>query len=1615
MHHQFYDSEEESEPRITPKPVSKLDHFAVPTVPEVSLIFEKPRTEERNDRSIDPSSVRPTKTIRSLDGTIKTSTSPSWSNHDSFAHWREQSYCRAATSTSTTPSSSSHAHKNGIYNRVVTCNHALYSQEQDKTRDKQKKLTNSRMGGTSDGTSEKSVKFQCSNVDDPYNGEQMTRSSASKGQLSCTSLQRATRSITDRCASDNVIPDRALKQSEHLQAPYSRYHPQFCLPGYANYGVDNNETVKTLLQLVNSQSEQIRNLQQQIDRLVRMQEESFRNKSSCACHSPSLVANQVLGYPSMNYYDATYTQQPRQGAKEDVGCAPQSTSVVEKEDPVTVTVDESDKLVEPVPLERQASKKAFMEQKVSIGVMTSFEFTVQNSPFLMESEVYEKKEAPPRENNSKVNARNVNLNVHDASESAKRYKSTFARKPGTAQLENIVEDSESHLSSSQQQSSNFNASSVRDFDRHTPRQSDLYNATSVLESSKLCQRPARDFSRERMYEEVCAEKIAGGSMNGRLQDARQISDYSCIGSANYSKAPVVSDTDGCSAIYGEEGEGKVTTDARSSSHAFNLHSSATDCYQGHKTKEHCAKELKDVGDSMILSGGDLGVLERPPPTPEPSIHVEMQEYTSDDESDRLKRTSKLGWTFYNNVLGQVNDILQNSSIIKDKDENNAKVGHRVEQENDVEAKTALDTVRVATLEQLRRLGISLTENNEHREPNGNNKTLDFDSSFYPRLDRQANMIHASSVVNDTNTSMHMKALALKYLSDEQLADIALHKQESSSLKHVLLSNMEGTNMSFATMRYLERYQLLPGKNNVQGDGADRVHGEVPLKVDFKPAVGKNGPALRRFPFVQTPGTNCPNTVIRLVQIVVFQESCRDHCPQPTDQFKPYPRIKEDAGANVTLHCKGVNMLIIKHNPGIYVIEQGTNVDTWGAATVSNGGLSTFSNLTADTLYRYRLYRITQHGVSSAETSEWFSTFAVDYQPRKVERVSLGNVKEESTNVCKLRAEIIFEPAEDRSCNYDVLSWSGEHNLVNFHLKMSSDFRFFLRHLRYDENNTVSITSANDDNDSKVSNTTTFTFVTPSCLEMHRNLSICAPEKVRGLRVELTQKRKGSYDVAVGWNRPTLQPDNYTLQIDSLQSEPRLLVVPGDAIEAFFSNVNVGPRYEIGIVAESVGGVSLQSTVSANIDKAAAKQTTSSSYHEIIVALPTLMIIAAVFGVICLQHRNRKTRQVNMEYMHFEDSTSDSLKKPLKRDYTAENAETLLPHDKFQLCPEQLKLKGILGSGAYGIVRLASLQDEFGTVTDVAVKMMKDDPTVEDIKNFHQEISMMKSAGQHPNIVSLIGYCTLYNKPLLVVEYCSKGDLQTYLRTIWQNLVNAVFERRTRVMFDPGSFAGVGRNEGESESYGKNAHIIANRLYDIQQEVIKYTCENVTSADLLNFARQVATGMEFLSSNRIVHRDLAARNVLVRPDRVVKISDFGLSRDIYQENVYRKKGNGKLPLKWMAIEALTHQIYTTYSDVWAFGILLWEIVTLGAMPYPGTPTNRILQLLKSGYRMERPTNCSRELYSIMYSCWNQRPQSRPTFAELRQSLDKLLSNYSENKYLNLCEVLQESESDEIDID
>ena len=158
-------------------------------------------------------------------------------------------------------------------------------------------------------------------------------------------------------------------------------------------------------------------------------------------------------------------------------------------------------------------------------------------------------------------------------------------------------------------------------------------------------------------------------------------------------------------------------------------------------------------------------------------------------------------------------------------------------------------------------------------------------------------------------------------------------------------------------------------------------------------------------------------------------------------------------------------------------------------------------------------------------------------------------------------------------------------------------------------------------------------------------------------------------------------------------------------------------------------------------------------------------------------------------------------------------------------------------------------------------------------------------------------------------------------------------------------------------------------------------------------------MDYLHTKKCIHRDLAARNILVAKDYIIKIADFGLARDVHNNDYYKKVTDGLLPIKWMAPETIFQRVYSTRSDVWSFGVLLWEIMALGATPYPSVDRmDRLLQLLKVGVRMEKPANCSKEVYIIMRDCWSIEPTRRPPFAELVEDLDRLLTSAREGDYL-----------------
>lgn len=175
----------------------------------------------------------------------------------------------------------------------------------------------------------------------------------------------------------------------------------------------------------------------------------------------------------------------------------------------------------------------------------------------------------------------------------------------------------------------------------------------------------------------------------------------------------------------------------------------------------------------------------------------------------------------------------------------------------------------------------------------------------------------------------------------------------------------------------------------------------------------------------------------------------------------------------------------------------------------------------------------------------------------------------------------------------------------------------------------------------------------------------------------------------------------------------------------------------------------------------------------------------------------------------------------------------------------------------------------------------------------------------------------------------------------------------------------------------------------------------TTSDLVCWSWQVAQGMDYLASRRVLHGDLAARNLLLADDNVVKISDFGLSREMYKKDVYMKKGDDLMPVKWISLEAIRDRIFSVQSDVWAFGVTLWEIFSLGSTPYPGIEVNPdFMKLLEDGYRMERPRYANEEIYNILLSCWRAEPQDRPSFREVGEVLAEMMKPDIKDEYLNM---------------
>lgn len=352
-----------------------------------------------------------------------------------------------------------------------------------------------------------------------------------------------------------------------------------------------------------------------------------------------------------------------------------------------------------------------------------------------------------------------------------------------------------------------------------------------------------------------------------------------------------------------------------------------------------------------------------------------------------------------------------------------------------------------------------------------------------------------------------------------------------------------------------------------------------------------------------------------------------------------------------------------------------------------------------------------------------------------------------------------------------------------------------------------------------------------------------------------------------------------------------------------------------------------------------------------VSATCLTILAALLTLVCIRrsclHRNRtftyQSGSGEETILQFSSGTLTLTRRPKPQPE---------PLNYPVLEWEDITFEDLIGEGNFGQVIRAMIKKD-GLKMNAAIKMLKEYASENDHRDFAGELEVLCKLGHHPNIINLLGACENRGYLYIAIEYAPYGNLLDFLR-------------KSRVLETDPAFA---REHG--------------------------TASTLSSRQLLRFASDAAKGMQYLSEKQFIHRDLAARNVLVGENLASKIADFGLSRG---EEVYVKKTMGRLPVRWMAIESLNYSVYTTKSDVWSFGVLLWEIVSLGGTPYCGMTCAELYEKLPQGYRMEQPRNCDDEVYELMRQCWRDRPYERPPFAQIALQLGRMLE--ARKAYVNM---------------
>eukprot|EP00079_Xenopus_tropicalis_P012260 XP_002939040.2 PREDICTED: insulin receptor-related protein isoform X2 [Xenopus tropicalis] len=352
---------------------------------------------------------------------------------------------------------------------------------------------------------------------------------------------------------------------------------------------------------------------------------------------------------------------------------------------------------------------------------------------------------------------------------------------------------------------------------------------------------------------------------------------------------------------------------------------------------------------------------------------------------------------------------------------------------------------------------------------------------------------------------------------------------------------------------------------------------------------------------------------------------------------------------------------------------------------------------------------------------------------------------------------------------------------------------------------------------------------------------------------------------------------------------------------------------------------------------------SENLYLLLKVLPIILLVVIAFLAVFIFFYNKKGN--NNGY------PNGTLYASVNPEYFS--ASDMYVPDEWEFPRENITIIKELGQGSFGMVYEGVAKDivKNEPVTRVALKTVNELATTRERIEFLNEASVMKAFLCH-HVVRLLGVVSQGQPALVIMELMTRGDLKSYLRSL--------------------------RPDEENNHPGNQPSL----------------------KRMIQMAGEIADGMAYLTAKKFVHRDLAARNCMVSEDLTVKIGDFGMTRDIYETDYYRKGGKSLLPVRWMSPESLKDGIFTTYSDVWSFGVVLWEIATLAEQPYQGMANEQVLHFVIDNGILEKPENCPDRLHELMRWCWQKNPKHRPSFIQILESIkDELPTSFQQVSFCN----------------